>query len=123
MKAQQELVYSFNLEPVGYGNTLPERRRDREDVKWTLRSAQHERSIFQVQEGEDATIKAVTEAEAQTAETAPMETAPEVPAETNSDSRSKLTAFWKAISQAMRMALRTSDSTSLSQLRFPITSN
>ena len=41
VKAQQELVYRFNLEPVGYGNTLPERRRDREDVKWTLRSAQH----------------------------------------------------------------------------------
>jgi len=40
VKAQQELVYRFNLEPVGYGNTLPERRRDRDDVKWTLRSAQ-----------------------------------------------------------------------------------
>src|ERR1044072_9196289 len=38
VKAQQELVYRFNLEPVGYGNTLPERRSDRDDVKWTLRS-------------------------------------------------------------------------------------
>ena len=37
VRAQQELVYRFNLEPVGYGNTLPERRRDRDDVKWTLR--------------------------------------------------------------------------------------
>jgi len=63
VKASQELVYKFNLEPVGYGNTLPERRRDRDDVKWTLRSAQTRRSIFQVQEGEDATIKAVTDAE------------------------------------------------------------
>ena len=53
VKAQQELVYRFNLEPVGYGNTLPERRRDRDDVKWTLRSAQPRRSIFQAQEGED----------------------------------------------------------------------
>src|SRR5215213_9988939 len=89
VKAQQELVYRFNLEPVGYGNTLPERRRDRDDVKWTLRSAQAKRSIFQVQEGEDATIQAVADAEAQTAEAAPMETAPESPTETNSESRSK----------------------------------
>jgi hypothetical protein len=89
VKAQQELVYRFNLEPVGHGNTLPERRRDRDDVKWTLRSAQAKRSIFQVQEGEDSTIKAVTESEQQTAEAAAMETAPDAPAETNSDSRSK----------------------------------
>src|SRR6185436_12115252 len=81
VKAQQELVYRFNLEPVGYGNTLPERRRDRDDVKWTLRSAQTKRSIFQVQEGEDSTIKAVADAEA-------METAPEAqPDSVNSSSR------------------------------------
>lgn len=86
VKAQQELVYKFNLEPVGYGNTLPERRRDRDDVKWILRSAQSKRSIFQNNEGEDATVKAVTEAEAQSAETATMESAPEVISnETNSD--------------------------------------
>src|SRR5215211_6329459 len=89
VKAQQELVYKFNLEPVGSGNTLPERRQDRDGVKWTLRSAQPKRSIFQVHEGEDATVKAVTEAEAEAAEAAPMESAPEVPAETNSDSRIK----------------------------------
>ena len=90
VKAQQELVYKFNLEPVGSGRTLPERRRDRDDVKWTLRSAQSKRSILQINEGEDATVRAVTEAEAQTAEAAQMETAPEVPAvagETNSDSK------------------------------------
>jgi hypothetical protein len=61
VKASQELVYRFNLEPIGYGNTLPERRRDREDVKWTLRSAQSQRSIFQVQEGENSDIPTVTE--------------------------------------------------------------
>jgi hypothetical protein len=87
VKAQQELVYRFNLEPVGYGNTLPERRRDRDDVKWTLRSAQTKRSIFQVQEGEDSTVQAVTNAEV--AETAPMESAPESPTEPRSISRSK----------------------------------
>jgi hypothetical protein len=88
VKAQQELVYKFNLEPVGSGNTLPERRRDHDDVKWTLRSAQTKRSIFQAGEGEDATVKAVTEAEA--AEAAQMESAPDVPkipGETNSDSK------------------------------------
>src|SRR5215203_1146268 len=63
VKAQQELVYRFNLEPVGYGNTLPERRRDRDDVKWTLRSLHNRRSIFQAQEGDDPTVAAVTEAE------------------------------------------------------------
>lgn len=57
--ASEELVYRFNLEPVGSGKTLPERRRDRDDVKWTLRSAQTRRSIFQAQEGEDADIQAV----------------------------------------------------------------
>jgi hypothetical protein len=93
VKAQQELVYRFNLEPVGSGNTLPERRRDRDDVKWTLRSAQTRRSIFQNNEGEDSTVKAVNEAEAtaaQTAEAGPMETAPERPAEATSDSKIKI---------------------------------
>jgi hypothetical protein len=57
--ASQELVYRFNLEPTGSGKTLPERRKDRDDVKWTLRSAQTRRSIFQAQEGDDADIQAV----------------------------------------------------------------
>jgi hypothetical protein len=82
VRAQQELVYKFNLEPVGYGNTLPERRRDREDVKWTLRNTQNRRSIFQAQEGEDATIRAITDAE-----TAATETAPENKSEYASSSR------------------------------------
>jgi len=59
VRASQELVYRFNLEPIGSGNTLPERRKDRDDVKWTLRSAQTRRSIFQVQQGEDVDIQAV----------------------------------------------------------------
>jgi carboxypeptidase family protein len=58
VRASQELVYRFNLEPVGSGKTLPERRRDRDDVRWTLRSARTHRSIFQVQEGEDEDLKA-----------------------------------------------------------------
>ena len=59
VRASQELVYRFNLEPIGAGKTLPERRRDRDDVKWTLRSAHTRRSIFQAQEGEDADIAAL----------------------------------------------------------------
>ena len=83
VRASQELVYKFNLEPAGYGNTLPERRRDRDDVKWTLRSIQNRRSIFQAQEGEDSTIAAVTEAE-----NTPSETAPE-PAQSENNSRTR----------------------------------
>ena len=83
VKASQELVYRFNLEPVGFGNTLPERRRDRDEVKWALRTAHPRRTIFQQQEGEDSTVAAVTDA----VENAPMETAPEAPAEQISDSR------------------------------------
>jgi hypothetical protein len=85
VKASQELVYRFNLEPVGHGNTLPERRRDRDEVKWALRSAQPKRSIFQNQEGEDSTVAAVTEA----TENPPVETAPDAPIEAPSDSRPK----------------------------------
>jgi len=59
VRASQELIYRFNLEPIGSGKTLPESRRDREDVRWTLRSSQTRRSIFQAQEGEDSDIKAV----------------------------------------------------------------
>ena len=90
VKAQQELVYRFNLEPVGYGNTLPETRRDRDDVKWTLRSIHAKRSVLNIQEGEDATIKAVTEGEPQVAENVPTESAPEVPTETKSDSKPRV---------------------------------
>jgi carboxypeptidase family protein/TonB-dependent receptor-like protein len=58
VRASQELIYRFNLEPIGSGKTLPERRRDRDDVRWTLRSSQTRRSIFQAQDGEDSDIKA-----------------------------------------------------------------
>jgi hypothetical protein len=63
VRASQELVYRFNLEPIGYGKTLPERRKDREDAKWVLRSSQTRRSIFQANEGDDAVVGAVEEAQ------------------------------------------------------------
>lgn len=86
VKASQELVYKFNLEPVGYGKTLPERRRDRDDVKWVLRAGQQRRSIFNVDDVEDPTIVAVNQAEmaqatARVDDEAMMESAPTGPAD------------------------------------------
>src|SRR5258708_24197882 len=63
VRASQEVIYRFNLEPAGTGRSLAERRRDRDDVKWTLRSSQGRRSILQAQEGEDETVSAVNAAE------------------------------------------------------------
>src|SRR5215510_4506967 len=83
VKASQELIYKFNLEPVGYGKTLPERRRDKDDVKWVLRSAQSRRSIFQVDGAEDPTVEAVKAADAEIADASTMETAPSGPADTD----------------------------------------
>jgi hypothetical protein len=59
-----EVVYRFNLEPIGSGKTAPERRRDRDDSKWILRSRAGSRSIFQAGEGEDETLNAVLAAQA-----------------------------------------------------------
>jgi len=92
VKASQELVYKFNLEPVGYGKTLPERRRDKDDVKWVLRSGQGRRSIFNVDDVEDPTVIAVNQAEsaAQTSDPSTMESAPTGPADsTANDSKIK----------------------------------
>jgi hypothetical protein len=47
-----ELVYKFNLERSGSGNTLPEKRADRKSTKYTIRAAQNRRSIYQNTEGE-----------------------------------------------------------------------
>jgi Carboxypeptidase regulatory-like domain/TonB dependent receptor len=69
VRASQELIYRFNLEPIGSGKTLPEQRKDREDVRWVLRSAQTRRSIFQAQEGEDEDIKAALGIDNTTSET------------------------------------------------------
>jgi hypothetical protein len=85
VRASQELIYRFNLEPIGSGKTLPERRKDREDVRWILRSAQTRRSIFQVQEGSDEDIKAAlgieTAKDESQATAVATETSPEVAAD------------------------------------------
>ena len=58
-----EIAYRFNLEPAGSGRTLVDQRRDRDNIKWTLRSVQSRRSIFQADEGDDPTIAAVENGE------------------------------------------------------------
>ena len=55
VRAADEVSYRFNLEPVGSGRTAPERRKDRDDRKWILRSQRSGRSIFQI--GEVATFR------------------------------------------------------------------
>ncbi|HEX8921767.1 MAG TPA: carboxypeptidase-like regulatory domain-containing protein, partial [Pyrinomonadaceae bacterium] len=58
VKPADEVIYRFNLEPIGSGKTAPERRKDRDDRKWILRARTGSRSIFQVGEGEDENINA-----------------------------------------------------------------
>ncbi|MDT4952032.1 MAG: hypothetical protein QOJ02_170 [Acidobacteriota bacterium] len=64
VRPADEVIYRFNLEPIGSGKTTPERRKDRDDSKWILRSRSGSRSIFQAGEGEDETIAAVLAAQA-----------------------------------------------------------
>ena len=59
----EEIIYRFNLEPVGSGRTLVEQHADRDSAKWRLRAAQGRRSIFQANEGSDPTIAAVEAAQ------------------------------------------------------------
>jgi hypothetical protein len=46
-----ELVYGFKLERSGGGNTLPEKKVDRDSSKWRIRAAQMRRSVYQNTEG------------------------------------------------------------------------
>jgi len=48
-----DLSYGFKLERAGSGDTLPEKRIDRNSSKWRIRGAQTQRSIYQNQEGSD----------------------------------------------------------------------
>src|SRR5687767_15164703 len=47
-----QMNYGFKLERAGGGNTLPEKRLDRNNPKWVIRSAQTSRSIYQNTEGD-----------------------------------------------------------------------
>lgn len=52
VERSSELSYGFKLEKVGGGNTLPDKRIDRNSPKWRIISSQNRRSIYQHQEGE-----------------------------------------------------------------------
>ena len=60
-----EINYKFKLERSGGGNTLPEKRADRNNPKWKIRAAQMNRSIYQNKEGnvpvDEKSIKAEEE--------------------------------------------------------------
>jgi hypothetical protein len=58
-----EIAYRFNLEPANSPRTLVNQRSDKDNVKWTLRSTQNRKSIFQANQGEDATVGAVQAAD------------------------------------------------------------
>lgn len=51
-----EIAYRFNLEPATSSKTLVNQRNDKDNVKWTLRSAQGRKSIFQANPGNDPNI-------------------------------------------------------------------
>jgi hypothetical protein len=63
-----ELNYGFKLERAGSGNTLPEKRADRNSSKWRIRAAQNRRSIYQNQEGADPIAEAQANGAEDTAE-------------------------------------------------------
>ena len=65
-----EIAYRFNLEPASSAKTLVNQRNDKDNIKWTLRSVQSQRSIFQAKEGQDATVAAVENSEQAAKETA-----------------------------------------------------
>lgn len=62
-----QLSYGFKLERAGGGNTLPEKRLDRNNPKWVIRAAQLSRDIYQNTEGGNVEVALDT---------------PELPAET-----------------------------------------
>lgn len=49
-----DVSYGFKLERAGSGNTLPEKRLDRNSSKWRIRAAQMQRAIYQNREAEPA---------------------------------------------------------------------
>lgn len=59
-----DLNYGFKLERAGSGNTLPEKRPDRNSSKWRIRASQAQRSIYQNREG-NVTVAEKTETDDQ----------------------------------------------------------
>src|SRR4051794_744735 len=63
VNASAEIAYRFNLEPASSPRTLVNQRNDKDNVKWTLRSTQNRKSIFQADAEQDATVAAVAAAD------------------------------------------------------------
>lgn len=63
-----QLNFGFKLERAGSGRTLPEKKLDRNNPKWVIRSAQTGRSIYQNQAGDDTAAAADPENTAEEAE-------------------------------------------------------
>lgn len=59
-----QLTYGFKLERAGSGNTLPEKRLDRNNPKWVRRSATLSRSIYQNTEGDGEVLADAAETQA-----------------------------------------------------------
>lgn len=71
-----QVVYNFNLRRVGSGQTLPEKRIDRNDAKWRIRSTASQRSILQNNEnGEETTAQLENAEDNAEPVSAPLETA------------------------------------------------
>lgn len=60
INSSTELVYRFNLQPAGEGRTAPERRADRNDPKFRIRSSQTRRSVFHHDEGDGIIVSGET---------------------------------------------------------------
>ncbi len=80
-----ELIYGFKLERAGIGNTLPEKRVDRESSKWRIRAAQMRRTVYQNTES-DVSIDENDAAEDVIAQNDPTEENVEIVDESEPDS-------------------------------------
>lgn len=56
VSGSEALTFGFKLERAGSGNTLPEKRLDRNNPKWIIRSAQTSRSIYQNSEDDKPAV-------------------------------------------------------------------
>ena len=120
VRASDEVVYRFNLEPVGSGRTAPERRKDRDDSKWVLRSRMGSRSIFQAGEGKDETVNAVAAAEAATDDSGNASSDDLITRAVNEDERTRRTARTQAVVETYAAASSGTSGFSFVGLNFAI---
>lgn len=120
VRPSDEVVYRFNLEPVGSGRTAPERRKDRDDSKWVLRSRMGSRSIFQAGEGKDETVNAVLAAEAATDDSGNASSDDLITRAVNEDERTRRTARTQAVVETYAAASSGANGFSFVGLNFAV---